>query len=286
MPKFSINKIKDFISFGKDIIIMRIMFSIFSKADIFIAGKILGTKAIGYYSVAIELVSIPMDKFMPIINQVAFPAFSIVQTNKEDVKYYFLKTMRLSSAILFPIFWGFGIISFDIIQSIFGPKWNNIIGPLQMLCIIMPFRAIATLFAPMLNGIGNTKIPLFYTTLGCLIMPISFYFGCGYGLNGLAIAWVFGYIIVFLISSKLTITALKIKIGYLIKNVFYGMLASAIMVIFIFIVKKFSQKYFLSLLEIILTILFGAVIYIGILALINRNLIYESFDLLKVLKKK
>jgi O-antigen/teichoic acid export membrane protein len=78
LPSFTVKGIREFISFGAYTMGSRVLWYFYSKSDIFIGGRILGNQLIGIYSVALELSQIPLDKFMPVINQVAFPAYSSI----------------------------------------------------------------------------------------------------------------------------------------------------------------------------------------------------------------
>ncbi|WP_336511698.1 oligosaccharide flippase family protein [Candidatus Accumulibacter phosphatis] len=118
----------------------------YSQADMFVAGKLLGKEALGFYSVAMHLASLPVQKVSGILNQVAFPAFSKIQNDSATVKLHVLKSVRILSFLSFPVLWGISSIAPEIVQLLLGPKWEPAILPLQILPMIMPLRMISNFF--------------------------------------------------------------------------------------------------------------------------------------------
>ena len=76
LPKFSFSGISDMAFFGGMLVMTSLFWLFFSRSDIFIAGRFLNAHEVGIYAVALHLASLPVDKIIPILNQVAFPAYS------------------------------------------------------------------------------------------------------------------------------------------------------------------------------------------------------------------
>ena len=56
-----------------------------SQTDVLIAGRMLGKDALGQYSLALQLATLPMQKAMSVINQVTFPLFSRSQDKPAEL---------------------------------------------------------------------------------------------------------------------------------------------------------------------------------------------------------
>lgn len=285
-PSFSFKGTSQLFCFGGFLTGSRILWYFYSKADIFIGGRFLGNKLLGIYSVALQLCSIPLEKFLPIINQVAFPAYSLVQSDLGVVRSHFLKTVRIVSLFVFPIFWGMLIVAPEIISLLLGSKWHGVILPLQILCIIMPFRALSTLFSPMLDGIGRPYVTFFNLIIASAVMPLAFFVGVQWGVVGICIAWVFGYAIVFLVMSKRSLKVIGVSLLDYYSDIKIPIATCSVMLLGIFCFKR-QIGTSLSPLSLTLTsILLGIIIYTGVLYLVNRETLHELCRLFSQIKNK
>jgi teichuronic acid exporter len=181
-PHFSFLGAGTLISFGGKVTAGRVLWFFYSQADMFVAGKLLGKEALGFYSVAMHLASLPVQKVSGILNQVAFPAFSKIQNDSATVKLHVLKSVRILSFLSFPVLWGISSIAPEIVQLLLGPKWEPAILPLQILPMIMPLRMISNSFLPSaVDAIGRPDITMKNLIGASIIMPVAFLIGCQWG---------------------------------------------------------------------------------------------------------
>lgn len=279
LPSFTVKGIREFISFGAYTMGSRVLWYFYSKSDIFIGGRILGNQLIGIYSVALELSQIPLDKFMPVINQVAFPAYSSIQSDLKLVCVHFLKAARIGSLVLFPIFWGLLSVAPELLGWLLGDKWSAVILPIQILCLIMPFVALGTLVSPMLFGIGRVDVNLMYVGIASVLMPLSFFIGAQYGVVGLCAAWVFGYTAVFFVTLKLSLPLIGASVMQFLSNIFIAPLAGGLMIISVFGIKYLAGDLLPIPLLICLLIITGGVTYCSFIFLVKRDVFCEAWSL-------
>ena len=279
LPSFSLKGIRDFASFGAYTLGSRVLWYFYSKADIFISGRVLGNQLLGIYSVALELSQIPMDKFMPIINQVAFPAYSRIQSDKDRVASHFLKAARVGSVLVFPVFWGGLTVAPEILDWLLGDKWADIILPVQIICVIMPFRALGTLVSPMLFGIGRVDVTFLYVAIASVLMPLSFLIGVQYGIEGICFAWVIGYMVIFFITLKLSLRLIGISVSDYLSNISVAIFASLIMMSGIFGIKYLLYFLLPAPLIACILIVLGVSIYCLSLFLMKKEGFYEVWTL-------
>jgi len=281
LPKFDFKKIKEFISFGSYILGSRILWYFYSRSDILIGGRILGNQLLGIYSVALELSSIPLNKFMPVINQVAFPAYAHIQSDLKLVRTHFLKATRIGSLVIFPIFWGLLIIAPELLGWLLGNKWSDVIIPLQLLCVTMPFRSLASLIPPAVNGVGRVDMHFLYVAIASILMPLSFLIAVRcWGLIGLCLAWVFGYIVVFFIHLKLSLRLFDLSIPDFLSNILAAPFASAVMMLMVFGIKCVVPPLLPLPLMTCFFVIAGVSIYCFLIYLLKREAFYEMWSLI------
>lgn len=220
-PALGYKGLESMISFGGTITLNRITWYFFSQADTLIAGKLLGKEALGAYSVASSLSSIPMEKISSIANQVIFSTFSRIQNQKDKVADSTIRTVELICLISIPLSWGLATTAQDFIPVLLGEKWAVAILPLQLLAIITPLRIVSSLTSTIAIGTGMPRIDLQNTLTSVVLMVPSFIVGAIYfGIEGLAFVWV----IVYPLSFFIALNRVTPRLGLTIKSVLMAML--------------------------------------------------------------
>ena len=114
-PEFSLQGTRRLIVVGAQVTGARSLYFIYSQADVFIGGRIFGKDLLGFYSIALHLASLPVQKISSIVNQIAFPAFAEAQHDASAVTWHMLKGIRLLSFLSFPVLWGISSIAPEIV---------------------------------------------------------------------------------------------------------------------------------------------------------------------------
>ena len=202
-PRFSRAGMTDMLRFGGFVTVSRLIWYVYSQADVFIIGKILGKEILGYYSIALQLASLPMQKVSDLLSQVGLAAYSSVQQDMGVVRSHFRKAIRILSFISFPIFWGISSISPDLVAVVLGSRWQPAVVPLQLLSLLMPLRMVSHSGSGALEAIGKPQIGTGNLLVALIVMPPAFFIGAYYGgLTGVCIAWLVAYPIVRIIQLR------------------------------------------------------------------------------------
>jgi len=280
-PQFSLEGMRDVLSFGGFVSVDRSLWFVFAESDKFIGGKIFGKELLGFYSVASHLASLPINKIAGLISSVAFPAFSKVQMQMGSVRFYLRKAIRLMSIFAFPIFFGVSSVAPSAVMLFLGEKWLGVVLPLQILAVIMPIRMISTIMPPVLWGIGQPRISAENFAIAAIVMVPAFVIGAQYGATGLAVSWAVAYPVVFLIMSFRVGNAVGSGIIDLIGAMGRPIISAAGMYAVIYCVKPFVFGTVGDVLFLLQLIVLGAATYTLLLLAIHRNGFDEALDLFK-----
>ncbi|MCX4030035.1 lipopolysaccharide biosynthesis protein [Endozoicomonas sp. SM1973] len=275
VPSFQFTNIKHFIAFGSIITLTSIIWSLYTKVDLLIAGRFLTTEQIGIFAVAASLAMLPMTKLIPIIGQVAFPLYSKKQQNQHEIKYYFLKSQRLGGIISFPIFFGMAATGYYTLPLILGDKWSDTALPFTLLCLVVPLRFSMNLFSPATKGIGKPKVNLLNTIIMITSLSIGVIVFIDYGILGLVLAWLVVTPIQFIFCTNISCKALNISFKEFLQNLLPGFLASTIMAILV-LLFYFKTYGWLSDFQIFMAaIIIGAITYLTLLSLFFKETLKE-----------
>jgi PST family polysaccharide transporter len=161
----------------------------YQNSDFIVAGKRLGSQALGAYSYAWTLASMPIDKITALVGSVTPPIFAAVQHEIPALRRYFLTVTEGLALFAFPLTLGLALVAQDVVPVVFGDRWLSMIPPLRVLAAYATIRAIATTTAQVLSVTGDTRFLMYMTAIGGIVLPTAFYIGSQWGTIGIATAW-------------------------------------------------------------------------------------------------
>ncbi len=200
LPTFRFAGSGGMFNFGRNVAATQLVWFLYSQADIFIVGKFLGKHDLGFYSVSMDLASLPASRVSAILNQVVFPSLSKVKREGGSVGPYLLKGLRGISLVSFPVMWGMSSIAPELVRALLGEKWMEAALPLALLCLIMPLRVLSPLLHAGLYAVGRADVSFRITCTTAVAMCSAFLVGTQFGLIGLTLAWLMVFPALFLFN--------------------------------------------------------------------------------------
>lgn len=280
-PNFSFHGIGEALSFGGLITVHRVLYYIYNSADAAVMGKMVGQKALGYYSVAMQIACLPMDKFMMILNEVGFSAFSTIQDNQQKMNELLCKAVRLLGLLVFPVFMGVSCTAPELVDVLFGEKWTPVALPLQIVSAVMALKMM-NITDPLLFAMGRPDVGVKALAIGCVIMPIAFYVGAHWGLVGISLSWLIAYPPYFYISMKIVLSTIGMSFGTYVREFTYPALFSGIMYLMVMLAREtISPLIGNTPLELIMLIFVGAITYTGLVLAFQRDTALQLYSMVR-----
>ena len=215
-PSFDFRGAGSTFSFGTLLLVSHGFFIIQTQSDIFIAGRAFDSHQLGLYAEALFLTQIFATKFVPPLNEVAFPAYARLQNDRSALAYGFLKATRLIMLVAFPLYFGLAVSAEPFVELLMGPKWLEAIPIVAILALAMPLMTLQVLIAPAINALGMPQITVRNSIFGAILMPAVYIVAVRYGPTGLA--W--GWLVAFPILLAFTIFQAKPHIGFSMRQLF------------------------------------------------------------------
>jgi teichuronic acid exporter len=275
LPSFSLTGMRQLLAFGGNVTASRFLWFFFTQADTIIVGRVLGGNVLGMYSVAMHLATLPVQRVSAILNQVAFPAFSRFQHEKDVISAQLLKAFGLISFVAFPVLWGMSSVAPDLVLVLLGPNWTDAILPLQILTLVMPFRTLVGFLPSITDAVGRPEIGLQNVILGCLTIPLAFYVGSRWGIAGVAFAWVTVYPFVLLINMQRMLAVLGVTLAQAVRKLAPPIGCSAAMYASVWVVHSQLHNYPNRSVVLIAEVLTGAASYALLTFAGNRSIVGE-----------
>ena len=280
LPSFSLRGMRKIISFGGLVTVERLLWSLYCQADLLIIGRLLGKGVLGVYSVATDIASLPMQRINAVINQVGFPAFSRLQTDRQAVAFYLMRAVHFVSVFAFPVFWGISCVAHDVVDVLLGDTWAVAALPLQIVSLVMPLRMVTNLVPLIIKGLGRPEISVINWVVTLLVMSTAFLVGANWGLLGVSLAWA-AFVVVFFLILRYSLPLLNLQVLPILRAMGRPALAGACMYAAVSIFKMLSFPDQSNVAVLIMEVIFGAAIYVGTLLSLDRKIYSEVLVLIR-----
>ena len=284
-PSFNFKGCGQIIGFGSAILFSQLFWLIQSQSDIFIAGARFDAHALGLYAEALFLAQIFMAKFVPPLNEVAFPAYSRIKNDRAAVRWNFLKTVRLVMLVAAPFYCGLAIVAGPMVETLFGAKWLGMAPYIQLIALALILMTVQILFAPVTNALGKPSISMFSAMSGAFLFPAAFLTGAEWGLVGMAWAWLIAAPVLLLITARLSAPLIGVTLWDIARAMLPGLVPALMMAIGVgFMSEAIAPLGLSAAVRLAALVALGVTLYGALLWLLEREAIAEVLRL--VLRRK
>ncbi len=181
-------EIRGFVGFGAYMVGNNLLNTFTTQADILLGGRLLGSASLGQYSVPREL-SLRLGNLLnPIVTRVGFPVMSKAQHDREQLQRVYLKTLRMTASVNFPLYLALSLFAPEIVQLLLGPSWTQSADLLRILALWGMVRATANPSGSLIFAVGRADLAFKWNLGLAFAMTPTLWFGSHYGNTGLAIA--------------------------------------------------------------------------------------------------
>jgi O-antigen/teichoic acid export membrane protein len=181
------------LNFSWQVLVARLSFSLYSDADFLVAGRVLGTTALGAYTFGWNLATLPVEKVTALVGQVTPAFFSANQADLGGLRRYLLTLTEGIALVTFPVTIGLGLLAPEFVALVLGERWSGAVAPLEVLAYYGAIRSVSALLGPLLTALRDTRFLMWINIMAVVLMPTAFYFGSRWGPGGIAWGWIVAY---------------------------------------------------------------------------------------------
>ena len=279
LPTFNFKGAGAMFGFGATLLASHLFWTIQSQSDIFIAGRFLDPHELGLYAEALFLTTIIAAKFVPPLNEVAFPAYSRLQSDPRALAWSFLKAIRLIMLISCPLYLGMAVTAYPLVETLFGTKWIEMSPFVAILALAMPVMTLQILFTPANNALGRPQVTARTNMFGAILMPLTFLIGIQYGVYGLAWGWVIAFPLLTIFTYSQSHRHIGINGWEIARAVWPGLSASVAMAIIVYLVDQMLPEMIVYA-RLALLVATGGLAYVGLLYILARPTLFEVVRLI------
>ena len=159
--------------------------------DKLIIGRRFAMADLGYYDKSYRLMQLPLQNITFVISPVLHPILSAIQSDKEELARKNDKLIRYIACLSFPI----GICLFfgahDIVNIVFGDRWEPSVPVFRILALSLPLQMILSTSGALFQAAGRTDHMFGVGILNTAVTVVGFLIAaCCFGtLTAMAWAW-------------------------------------------------------------------------------------------------
>lgn len=280
---FAWREFRDFIGFSGNVLLNDLALYLNTNTDVMIIGRVLGSVLLGYYSLALNLVKLPVTRLSGVVAKVVFPAFSEVQDNLPRFRHGYLRSLTFISLVTFPILTGLALFAREFILVFLGEKWLQMTWPLIILTPMAMLKSIGTIKGSVLMARGKPNIELLWNLAYLLPLAGVVYLGTRWGLVGVAAAFTLLHALSFPIIQNITNRQIELDNRAFYRAFRPAFWATGVMVVTsvfltrIVVIKVFN---FSPLMVLIVGVTIAALSYVSYLWSMHKELLQQLFELI------
>ena len=174
IPKFYFSKeaFKDLFGFSAYVFLERLLIFFMHNIDYLLIGKLVGTAALGIYTLAFTLTDTLRMQIMNTFNKVFFPVYSNLQDDKTKAAAYFLKVIQYTSLIINPLMLLMLLDAQGIVTNCFGGPWRHAWRPLQILAVGTMVHTFGGTASTLIRGAGHARLVMVINFVGTVFIAI------------------------------------------------------------------------------------------------------------------
>lgn len=270
---FSWIRLKTLLSFGWKLLCSSLLETIYNNIRGLIIGKMYSASNLAFYNQGEKFPQMIVMNINASIDSVLLPTMSSVQDNRERVKKMTRRAIKVSTYIMAPLMMGLAFCANTIVELVLTDKWLPCVPFLQIFCITYMFYPIQTANLNAIKSLGRgdlfLRLEIFKKIVGLAFLLSTMWFGVMAMAYSLPFVSVISQIINSWPNKKL------LNYGYLeqLKDIIPGILLAIGMGICVYFISFFNLS---NILILALQIIVGAIIYIGVSAMLH----VESFEYL------
>lgn len=188
-PGFDRTVARAMLSFGIPLAFTSMVEYMLLNADYVIVGSILGPVALGFYVIAYNVSSWPVQLLSETIRRVAIAGFAELTNENRHPAARFNGAFSLVLLVTLPMVVVFGVLGPDVIRFVYGTKWSPSGDALRFLALLAGARISLGFIFDLLVGAGRSRTTLALQTFWIVTLVPALAIGAHLGgIRGVGIA--------------------------------------------------------------------------------------------------
>ncbi len=227
--RVSAGVVREMLSYGFKIVSVNVLSAVIHHVDFLIVGRMLGSAALGFYSLAYRTPELFITMVVWAVGKVAFPVYSKLQDDRPALQRAFLVTLRYLSLITLPAGVGLAALGAVLVTTFYGRTWGPSIPVLQALALAGCLRSLGSHAGDVYKATGRPGVLTKLGVLRAAVLIPSLLWGARYGIYGVALAQLIVTGFTTLLNLYIAARILSLPVSSLLREFVPAALSSVVM---------------------------------------------------------
>jgi O-antigen/teichoic acid export membrane protein len=187
-PPSSAVRVRSLLTFGAGLTGFSVLASLSRTLDNVIIGRSAGSDALGLYLKSYSMLLLPVDRLRAPVSAVVIPGLSLLQTDRDRFRNYFVKALTCLVAIGMPVVVFLFVFAEQAVMLVLGPKWQASVLLFQVLAPAAFVETFNTVGSWACTPFGRSGRLVRWQIFATAVMTLSFLIGVRWGAVGVAAA--------------------------------------------------------------------------------------------------
>ncbi|HEX2016533.1 MAG TPA: lipopolysaccharide biosynthesis protein [Solirubrobacteraceae bacterium] len=154
----SMHHLRSMLRFGGTVSAVDVIADIGANVDNAFVGRLLGSAALGLYSIAYRLPELLILNLATVAGEVLFPAFATA--DRQDLRRGFVVSLRYTLIVGVGLSVGLAVLAEPFLLALFGPKWGGSVTAMRVLSVFALAVTVGIPAGTVYKAIGRADIVL------------------------------------------------------------------------------------------------------------------------------
>lgn len=187
-PRPSLFGWRDIMGIGAWLLVSRVCYFIESKAGDFAVGRLVGTAALGYFSMAFRLSDIATQSLMAPARRVLLPGYAKLAGDPRLLQSSFLDVLAVMLIIGAPLGAGMALTAEPLVAVLLGSKWQEVVPLIQILGVFGIVTVCVGNIEPTMLVLDKARLFVTVRAASTILLLPAVYWGCVAG-GAVGAAW-------------------------------------------------------------------------------------------------
>lgn len=185
---FAWRDVRRFAPYGLDMLLVNVAISVTTQLDLLIAGLVFTKPVFGSFGQPRDLATKIMTAINPVILRVGLPLMARDQHDRARVGALYLRVLRMSASVCFPVYALLGLLGADLLPLLLGERWRAAGQLLPFIATWFALRAAVNPLGTYLYALGESRAALYYQLGFAALVAVAAYGGALFGPIALSLA--------------------------------------------------------------------------------------------------
>ena len=182
-------ELRSMVRFGGTVTLNGFVVYVAYNTEKILLGRFWGPAALGLYSRAYQLATLPVQQLTNSVGGVVFPVLSRMQGDPDRLRRFYLKSHSIVVSMTVPVVLGCVLFADEIVRTMLGPKWMAAAAVLRLLAPTVMVFALVNPLSFLLRATGQVGRSLKIALVIAPVVILGIVAGLGHGPSGVALGY-------------------------------------------------------------------------------------------------